>query len=383
MFRINVRFVILLLFSFALAFTEGGPLFYRFFYSVVAILLLSIIVIVINRRNLNLDIFFNSNRYSAGDSVSFSIVLKNKSWIPVHYLIVNNSSLKKLSPRYNGDVVYIGGKKSKKLKYEVRFRVRGKYDFGSSELSFRDTASIIRSNKVYKSKAVIQVYPKIVSIPSDLFKGVNLFNNYKVSSSGIEDPYVIKDNRKYREGDNLNRINWKISAKYNELYVKNNEVFVGEEFNVFLDMNSTNYQYDLQGITEEKLIDFSASLIFDLIKKKIVSKLYINGEKSKVFLIKDNNDFSKLMDYFVDKKSDSNESFVNYLKGCKAEIRALNNIAFITSRVNDELCEFLLELELRKKNLFAFCNKIGSEDEENIIKLTKLGIKVFDISKFV
>lgn len=383
MFRINIRFVILLILFLALAFIEGGTLFYRIFYSVVAILLISVVVIVINRRNLNVDVLFNSNRYSAGDIISFHIVLRNKGWIPVPYLIVNNSTLKKLSPRYNGDAVYVGSRKSKKLKYEVRFRLRGIYDFGSTELCFRDTASIIGSKKVYENKVLIQVYPKIVNIPSEVFKGVNLFNNYKLSSSGMENPYVIKDNRKYNEGDNLNRINWKVSAKYNELFVKNNEVFVGEEFNFFLDMNSQNYQYDLNGIKEEELIDFSASLIYSLIKKSIVSKLYINAANPRTFQVRDNKDFERLMDYFVATKSDSNETFVNYLRSCRSSIPAMNNVALITSRVNQQLYEFILELDSIKKNITIFYNQDNSEDKENIIRLSNLGVKVFDISKFI
>ena len=98
MFRINIRFLILLILFFVLAYIEGGPLFYRVFYSVVAILLISIVVIISNRKNLNLDILFERSRYSAGDLGSFKIVLKNKGWIPVSYLLVNNSAFKKLAP---------------------------------------------------------------------------------------------------------------------------------------------------------------------------------------------------------------------------------------------------------------------------------------------
>jgi len=383
MLRINIKYIIILLFCFALAFIEGGPLFYRVFYSVAAILLISIIVIVSNRKNLVLDLLFTSNRYSAGDKISFTIVLKNKGWLPVPYLIVNNSTLKNFSPRYNGDAVYIGSRKTKNLKYEVRFKVRGIYNFGHTELCFRDTASIIGSNKIYENKVFIQVYPKIVNIPADLFKGVNLFNNYKMHSSGVEEPYVIKDNRKYKEGDNLNKINWKVSAKYNELYVKNNEIFIGEEFNFFLDMNCENYKYDINGISEEKLIDFSASLVYSLIKKRVFSNLYINAASPRTFHVRDNKDFAQLMDYFLVTKSDSNEAFSNYIKRCKNTIITMSNVAFITSRVDRDLYECVLELESRKKSIYIFYNQAHNDDVENITKLTNLGVKVVNINKFV
>ncbi|HCW04827.1 MAG TPA: hypothetical protein DGK91_10090 [Clostridium sp.] len=383
MFRINIRFLILLILFFVLAYIEGGPLFYRVFYSVVAILLISIVVIISNRKNLNLDILFERSRYSAGDLGSFKIVLKNKGWIPVSYLLVNNSAFKKLSSRYNGDAVYIGSKKSKSLEYQVRFRIRGTYDFSHTDLWFRDTASIIKSHKVCKNKVFIQVYPKIIDIPPNLFNGINLFNDYKLSSSGIEDPYAIKDNRKYKAGDNLNRINWKVSAKYNELYVKNHEVFIGEEFNFFLDMNSGNYQYDINGISEEQLIDFSASVIHSLTRKAIVSKLYINAANSRVFHVREKREFAQLMDYLMRTKSDGKESFTRYLKAFMDTIITMNNVAFITSRVDQEFYEFILDLESRKKNLFVFYNKVHKEDKENIDKLMNLGVKVVNISKFI
>lgn len=383
MFRIRIKYLILLILFFALAFIEGGPIFYRVFYSVAAILLVSVIVIIINRKCLTVKVLFSSNRYSAGDVISFSIALKNKGWIPVPYLIVNNSTLKKLSPRYNGDAVYIGIRKSKSLKYEVRFKIRGIYDFGGTELTFRDTASIISSKKVYENKVILRVYPKIVNIPSDVFNGINLINNFKLNNSGVENPYAIKDNRKYREGDNLNKINWKLSAKYNELYVKNLEVFIGEEFNFFLDMNSENYKYDLNGNVEEQLVDFSASLIYSLVKNGILSNLYINAANPKTFQVRDNKDFARLMEYFVDTKSDSNEAFANYLKRYKTTTAAMSNLAFITATVNSGIYESIIELTSRSKNIHLFYNICKKEDEEKLFKLEKLGVKVVDISKLV
>lgn len=383
MFKIKIKFVILFLLFFALAYVEGGPLFYRILYAYAAILILSILGIVINRRYLNIDILFERNVYSSGENGKFTVVLNNRGLIPIPYLIVANSALKKLSSRYNGDAVYIGSSTSKKLRYEVRFRNRGIYNFGDTEAKFKDTAAILESRGVYTTKALVQVYPKIVPVDSSLFKGINLFNNYKLSPSGIDDPYTIRDNRKYREGDSLKRINWKVSAKYNDLYIRNHEIVIGEEFNIFLDMNIANYRYDAAGVTEEQLVDTCASIVHYLTKKKIISKLFINASNPRAFDIKERRDFEQLMDYFVATRSDSTVPFAHFLKINKASDPSMNNIAFITARVDKNVLEYAMKLKERKKNLFIFYNQVEEEDGINIVKLRKLGVQIIDASQMV
>jgi uncharacterized protein (DUF58 family) len=383
MFKIKIKFVIMFILFLAIAYIEGGPLFYRIFYAFAAVMLLALLVVLLNRRYLNIDIMFERNIYSSGQVGKFSVVLNNRGILPIPYLIVVISALKKLSSRYNGDAVTVGSCNSKKLRYEVHFRTRGIYNFGNTEAKFRDTAAIIESRRNYSTKALIHVYPKIVSVDSNMFKGINLFNNYKISSSGIDDPYTIRDNRKYREGDSLKRINWKVSAKYNDLYVRNQEIVVGEEFNIFLDMNVGNYRYDSAGIAEEQLIDTCASIVHYLAKKKVISKLFVNALNPRTFDIKEKRDFEQLMDYFLLNKSDATVPFVQFLKIYKANDPSMNNIAFITSRVDKKLLEYAMSLEEKKKNLFIFYNQAEDTDGVNIIKLRKLGVKVIDVSEFI
>lgn len=383
MYRIKIKFVILFILFTAAAYFEGGPLFYRITYAFTAILILSMAVIFINKRYLNIDILFERNVYSAGDNGKLSIVLDNRGFLPVPYLIVINSALKKLSSRYNGDAVYIGMSSAKKLRYEVRFRNRGIYNFGETEVKFRDTASIIESKASYAGKTMVHVYPRIVALPPNLFKGINLFNNYRVSPSGIEDLYSIRDNRKYRDGDSLKRINWKVSAKYNDLYVKNLEVLIGEEVNIFLDMSSSNYKYDNTGVGEEQLIDICGSIVHYLSKKKIVSKLFINAENPRTFAIKDRKDFEQLMDYFMMNKSDSTMSFLHFLRAHLNMDASMNNLALITSRIEKEVFEYIMELEEKKKNLFVFYNQVEDQDGINIVKLRKLGVTLIDASQLI
>lgn len=367
----------------ATAYYEGGPLFYRILYAFIAVTVLGVILIFLNRKFLNIDILFERNVYSTGDMGKFTMILNNRGIFPIPYLIISNSALKKLSSKYNGDAVYVGSGNSKKLRYEIRFRNRGVYNFGETEVKFRDTAAIMETKDVYTSNTMVHVYPKIAAIQSNLFKGINLFNNYKLSPSGIEDLYTIRDNRKYRDGDNLKRINWKVSAKYNELYVKNLEVLIGEEFSLFLDMNSGNYNYDNTGVIEEQLIDTCASIVHHLSKRKIVSKLYVNAANSQCFEIKDRKDFEKLMDYFIMTKSDSSVAFLHFLRANLGKDASINNIAIITARVNNEIFQYVMELEEKKKNLFVFYNRIEGQDEGNIMKLRRLGVVVVDASQLI
>ena len=72
----------------------------------------------------------------------------------------------------------------------------------------------------------------------------------------IENSIFIKDIRKYKIGDSLKRIHWKVSAKYGELYTKNYEMYSNEEYNIFLDMNNEIYKQENGDIIEEYIRNF-------------------------------------------------------------------------------------------------------------------------------
>jgi hypothetical protein len=214
-------------------------------------------------------------------------------------------------------------------------------------------------------------------------KGSDIFKNAVSNKSSIEDAYSAKDMRKYRDGDNLKRINWKVSAKYNDLYVRDFDTVSGREFNIFLNMNKLNFEIDPQGNMEECLVDFCVSLVNFMMVKEIKTSVFINSARDEIFEVQERMDFEKLMEYFLTQFSDSDLDFTKYLNGNINKVSSLGGIGIITGTVDRYLTEALMILKDSGYNIMVF--RVGENGEEvnNINLLNKVGIECINIFDFL
>lgn len=67
---------------------------------------------------------------------------------------------------------------------------------------------------------------------------------YAVNQKG-DDPSEIYDIHKYQEGDSLKNIHWKLSAKYQEVLVKENALALGETINIYCVFDNNDEHNDL------------------------------------------------------------------------------------------------------------------------------------------
>lgn len=60
-----------------------------------------------------------------------------------------------------------------------------------------------------------------------------------------DDPTEIYDIHKYQEGDQLKNIHWKLSARYQDILVKDNAMLVGEVINLYVSFDDNDDHNDL------------------------------------------------------------------------------------------------------------------------------------------
>jgi hypothetical protein len=379
MFKIKVKFFILMIASYIFAHIQGGNLPYSIFYGFFLTTLVAFIFIYTHYKLVFIDIKFDKRVYSAGDKDKFTMIVKNNSYLPAPYVFIKNQALSLVNKRYNGDIVNITIDEDKWIKHEINFKTRGVYNFGDIYLSLKDLFCIFESRRKLNRNAVIKVYPKIYEIDRAMLRGSDIFKNAVSNRSSIEDMYSTKDIRKYRDGDNFKRINWKVSAKYNELYVRNFDTVSGQEFNIFLDMNESNYHLDSEGIFEEYMIDFCASLINHMVEKDTKTRLYVNASRTESFSIEGREDFDEIMEFFLSQKSDGQYSFINFLKAHINDISNLSGIGIITAAVDDGLTEYLMNLRDHGHNMVLFYSNDIKSSKGNIELLRKIGVNCYNI----
>jgi hypothetical protein len=381
MIKVRIKAIIFTAAAFIFAYLQGGNLPYSLFYGFAAANVLGLISIITHKLRLVVRIKLNKEVYARGDSGVLSTHIYNNSFIPAPYIWLKNEVLYKIDKKYNGDIFNLIYDGNKTIQHQVHFTKRGIFNFGHATLNLRDIFNIFETNKRLKQSVIIKVYPRIYEIEKSTIISNDIFKNVINNKSNIEDIYSTRDIRKYRGGDNLKRINWKVSAKYNELYVRDLDTVSGEEFNIFFDMNEAIYDLDPSGSLEEKMVDFCSSLVHHAFSRQIKTNVYINASKSEKFSIENKNDFDKLMDYFLTEPSNSKQDIIRYLNTSIFQIANFGGIGLITASINNTFTKELLKMKDVGYGISVFYITVLEEDLKNIDSLIRAGIECINIER--
>jgi hypothetical protein len=369
--------------AYIFAYLQGGNLPYYVFYGFLFTFLVGIYCIYVYRKKLTVDVRFEERVYMAGDKDVISTSIGNDSFIPMPYVWFHNKGMKNFKKDDMGFLLNLKLEENLVLNQNVCFKKRGIYKFGEISVKLKDIFCVFETNKHFNEDYDVKVYPKLIDIDKHPLKGGDIFKNVYNNKKRLEDSHSARDMRPYRHGDNLKRINWKVSAKYNELYVKEFERVSGREFNLFLDMHRNIYELDSEGNLEEKLVDIAASLLNYTMNKNIKSNVFINNKNNEFFQIQNKYDFDKLMEYFLVQFSDGDIDFASYLNGNINKVSSLGGVGIITACIEDDFTKTVMNLKDRGYVITIFYLGEVEMQQSNINLLKKVGIECLTIEGFV
>ena len=313
MFKVNAKYLIAIILSIIFAYLNGGTLFYSILYTLILILLLSFLHVILQWYTIKVKLNLEKNSINTGEELYIYIILRTLRFLPAPYIIVKNIALENLKKNYTGDAVAINFSKEKIVPNDITFNVRGMYNFSETKIVFTDLFCLLKVEKSYLCDNVLKVYPRIYRLQDKSFSGKSTIQNTLLNISLSEDSNDIRDLRKYRIGDSLKKVHWKLSAKHSELYVKNFSAVASKNASIFLNMREESTLQQDQDLIEEKIVDFTVSLINYLQSRDYKIKLYINNKKEHYFYISTNEDFKLLLEYFLENKSEGKENFSDFL----------------------------------------------------------------------
>jgi hypothetical protein len=383
MLKINIKFLLFMIISYIFAYLQGGNLPYYVFYGFLFTFLVGLYCIYVYRKKITANVKFEQRVYRAGDEDVISTAVYNESFIPMPYVWLKNKGIQSFEKDDTGFLFNLKLDENIVLNQNICFKKRGIYKFGEISINLKDIFCVFETKKYFNKDYDIKVYPRLIDIDKHPLKGGDIFKNVYNNRKRLEDSHSARDMRQYRDGDNLKRINWKVSAKYNELYVKEFERVSGREFNLFLDMHNKIYELDLEGNLEEKLVDIAGSLVNYTINKNIKSNVFINCKNNDFFQIQNKWDFERLMEYFLVQFSDGEIDFASYLNGNINRVSSLGGVGIITAFIEDDFTKTVLNLKDRGYVITVFYLGEVEVEQNNINLLKKVGIECIAIEGFV
>lgn len=344
MFKIDRKFVILMISALTFAYLQGGNLPYAVLYGLTLSFLLGVLYVIKMKNGIYMKTEMDRNLYYCGEEGQYKLIVKNLTLLPIPYLTIRNRVLGDLEPKYNGQSISLNIDEKKIINRKIIFSTRGIYNLGDNDLNIYDLFSIFEIKKYLKFDEVIKVYPKISNIKNIQVSGYDLIRNIVDFKGTLEDMSSIKDIRKYNEGDSLKRVHWKISAKYGQLYVKNFDNVSGEKCTLLFNMNKDDYFIENGHIIEEKIVDACVSIINNMQIRDITCDIYINNNSFEKFSVENKEEFNSLMDYFLVNKSQGKMDYIKFIYSNLENIHKNSWLGIMTHKLDKRFKDCVINI---------------------------------------
>ncbi len=141
-----------------------------------------------------------------------------EDWLPRDALVAMPQRIKAEGPRLT--LTRLAPTESKRLTYRVSFLMRGYYQLGPLTLETGDVFGLHRRFRVAAEPHFALVLPKVLPL-----RGYNLASRRPVGEIRVahrlfEDPTLIAGIRPYQQGDPINRIHWRATARTGQLHTR-------------------------------------------------------------------------------------------------------------------------------------------------------------------
>ncbi|CEG25392.1 DUF58 domain-containing protein [Bacillus sp. B-jedd] len=258
-----IMLVSLVIGAFCYAMFQGGFVSWFLFYSFLPFALYSMAVAFYPMKDVEVKRQLPKQEFNAGEPLKVRLILKRSTSFPLFYLMADEvlgGSLKNAVLRKDSKaLLFPGFKKEIIYEYMINELPRGEHIFHSIKLKTGDLLGLIEKEKITVSENKILVYPSFTEI---IYRP---FENHYDQGMAASRERVQRDTtmaigvRDYQPGDRFSWINWKASAKRNDIMTK--EFEQRQSHDVLIVMDCAPEQ------RFEAIVSFTASIARSILKK--------------------------------------------------------------------------------------------------------------------
>ncbi|GKU85270.1 hypothetical protein NCCP28_46660 [Niallia sp. NCCP-28] len=345
--------------AFSYAMFQGGFVSWFLFYSFLPFAVYGLVLAVYPLRDWDVTRKLAKHEYNAKETLTVEIQVKRKIFMPIFYLLVEDSVSPVLLNNLTSKKLFFPGfKRTIRFKYVLDELPRGEHAFYHTTIKIGDPFGFMEKEWEIQNLEKIIVFPEYEEVIYNTFS--NHYEQGTVASKNIiqRDTTMAAGIREYRPGDRFSWINWKASAKRNDIMIKEFEQRQTEDVFILLDCK----EHD----AFETMVSFTATLIRSILKKG-VQVGFLSTEKEKtVFPIRGGEVQQRLLFHHLAKlKNNSPVSLVQLLESEFFVFQQNTAIMLITADFSKELIKAVSLLAARKYNLNIFLAKDSNKGLSN------------------
>lgn len=217
---------------------------------------------------------FDSTGVFPGDKVIYEFSIENRKFLPLTWVSIDEKLYSGLQFEKSSKIqtineeVYIHNAMLSLLpyqkivrKYSLKAVKRGFYQLKSLNMTSTNMLGTEEYSIEKEAPAYISVYPKLRDLRGAIVPAHTTLGDFSVRRWIIEDPMVITGVRACSGNDSLRSINWKATAKNQQLLVNKYDFTADKKVMIILNLERQEYSLDREGInTIEAAIEVCASL---------------------------------------------------------------------------------------------------------------------------
>ncbi|NWQ43587.1 DUF58 domain-containing protein [Bacillus sp. EB106-08-02-XG196] len=361
-------FLIVLTFSYAMF--QGGFVSWFLFYSFIPFAVYCVGLSLYSLNELEITREIPQTDYNAGESLTVTVNVKRNSIFPIFYLLIEDKLSETLSrssqKKKSKALVLPGFKKEFSYEYRIDSLPRGEHIFNSFIVRTGDLLGLVEKEKVYSMESKVIAYPAYTELVYRPFE-THFDQGMTASRERVQrDTTMAIGVRDYQPGDRFSWINWKASAKRNEIMTKEFEQRQSHDVFVVMDC-SPNKHF-------EGVVSFTASLLRAVLKKGAQTGLLTISTDRASFPIRGGEDQLHQLFYHLARiEAKSSSSFEKVLETEGMFIQQSVSFLLVTAQLTKPLIEKAGFLGQRKGKITLFLIKgekeSPAESERSLIAL--------------
>jgi uncharacterized protein (DUF58 family) len=348
-----VRLGLLIVLTFSYAMFQGGFVSWFLFFS---FLLFSLYCLAISFYSLNeMDVKRELPKwdYNAGETLKVKITVRRNSPFPLFYLVVEDQLSETLKHLKQKILLFPGFKKEFTSVYTFHELPRGEHIFHSVKVCIGDPLGLIEKEKLFFMEEKVIVYPVYSEILYRPFE-----NHYDLGMTASRER-VQRDTsmaigvREYQPGDRFSWINWKATAKRNDIMTKEFEQRQSHDVLMVMDC--------VPDLHFEPIVSFTASLIRAILKKGAQTGLLTFSEERATFPIRGGDRQLQQLFYHLAKIQPKGNRSLDKVLDIKEMNQQSVSILLVTAQLTTELVEKVSFLGTRNGSITIFLLKSEKE----------------------
>lgn len=254
---------LLVLFTFSYAMFQGGFVSWFLFYSFVPFALYALGLSFYSLNSVKVERILPKTEYNAGEQAVITLKISRESAFPLLYLVIEDEmSEQLLHARKSNEAkrfLFPGFQKEMSIQYKINSLPRGEHFFASVRFKTGDLLGLVEKERQAPAESRMIVYPAYEEI---IYKPMAHHYDQGMTASKERvqrDTSMAIGIRDYQPGDRFSWINWKATAKRNDIMTKEFEQRQSHDVYIMMDCSADS--------RFEAIVSFTASIVRAILRK--------------------------------------------------------------------------------------------------------------------